>query len=152
MSEDLAAELEWVARHLRVAGELDLRKDLTDAVTASVKDIPKQIRDGLRPRLPDPYADTLNADLSITVSKRYSASNPGVTVRARTKSAKARKLRQLDRGVLKHPLFGNRRKWYTQAVTPGWFTGPAGDAKSRARVEIVAAMDRVTAEAMRRHP
>jgi hypothetical protein len=30
----------------------------------------------------------------------------------------------MDRGRLRHPLFGNRAHWYTQAVRPGWWSIP----------------------------
>ncbi len=31
-------------------------------------------------------------------------------------------LRSLDRGRLRHPLFGNREHWYNESVPRGWWT------------------------------
>jgi hypothetical protein len=147
----LATELEHVARHLRLAGDTGLYRELQDAVTRATRTVPEEIRSGLAPRLPNPYAADLSADLRITVSKRYGQADPGVTVTATTR-VKKRKLRRLNRGLLEHPLWGNREHWYLQQVTPGWFTGPARDAGARAREEIIAAMDRVAVAATRKGP
>lgn len=148
----LATELEHVARHLALAGDTGLRKELQDAVTRATRTVPEAIRGGLDAHLPNRYAGDLSADLRITVSKRYGQRDPGITVTATTRGAKRRKLRRLNRGILEHPLWGNRDHWYAQAVTPGWFTGPAEQAGERARAEIEMAMDRVAVEATRKGP
>ena len=148
--DHLAADLEFVARNLKQAGETDLRKELQAAVTRAAQPVPEAIRGGLIPRLPNPYARVFGADLRVTVSKRYGARDPGVTVRATTRSGKRRKLRRLDDGALEHPLYGNRRFWFRQAVGPGWFTTPAREAAGRAREEILAALDRVSVKAARK--
>lgn len=36
--------------------------------------------------------------------------------------AKGMDLYALDRGVLRHPLFGNRNHWYSQKVKRSWWT------------------------------
>jgi hypothetical protein len=147
----LARELAFVSHQLKQAADENLRKEFTAAVSKATAQVPAEIRAGLIPRLPDRYVrDDFGPDLKLSVSKRYSARNPGVTVRATTRSGKARKLKRLDRGVLAHPFFGNRRRWFNQVVGPGWFTEPATAAGGRARDEIRQAMDRVATEAMRR--
>lgn len=50
--------------------------------------------------------------------------NPGIRITATGKGKKKIDLNALDRGVVRHPLFGNRRHWYAQRVTPLWFTRP----------------------------
>lgn len=148
--DDAASELESIARHLRAAGEGELVRELQKAIRDGVRSVQDDIRAGLRPRLPDPYADVLDADLSFRVSQRTSERDPGVTLRATTtgKEAARRRLRRLDRGVLAHPFFGNRKKWYDQQVEPGWFTGPAEADAPRVRAEIEQALEDVSAKAV----
>lgn len=142
LADDLAA----LARSLRDAGDEGLRREVTSAIRRAAGTIPPAIRAGMADRHPRRYFDgTLRADTQIGV--RVQAGTSGtVSVYARTRGTPRhqRKLRRLDEGFLTHPLFGDRdHQWYTQAVTPGWFTQPAGDAQPRVRREIEDALDRV---------
>lgn len=53
--------------------------------------------------------------------------NVGIRVTATSRRGKSIDLRSLDRGRLRHPLFGNRRHWYEQTVESRWFTRPMQD-------------------------
>jgi hypothetical protein len=58
-------------------------------------------------------------------------------------TGKARRLRDLDAGILHHPLWGDREHWERQgepSVQPGWFTGPAEAAGPRVRDGIEKAL------------
>ena len=146
-----ARELAFTAARLKQAGEIELRRELQKAVTDATRDIPRNVYGGLKERLPDRYVlDDFRPDLSVTVSKRYGSRDPAVRVIARTRSGKRRSLARIDRGVLTHPLFGDWKLWYNQAVIPGFFTVPAEEAAAGARKHISDALDRVYAEAMRR--
>src|SRR5262245_53214650 len=135
-----AAELAVLARNLREAGEEGLRRELTEAIKRAAEPVPGMIRTELPARLPGRYAGVLGADLRIDISVRTGSSDPGVTVQA---STRRRRIRRLDAGVLAHPLFGDREKWFDQAVSPGWFTRPNRDAAARVREAIESALDRV---------
>lgn len=53
----------------------------------------------------------------------------------------------LDRGRLRHPLFGNRRHWYQQSVKPGWWSQSLQRAADdEVKREILQALDRVAAK------
>lgn len=140
----LANELGELARSLRQAGDTDLLGEVRDAIQHAAGPIPDAIRGELRPRMPDRYADVLNADLAIgirTLTGRYTA---GVSVIARGRGAvKRRRLHRLNQGTLAHPLFGNREHWYYQEIPPGFFDDPNEAAAPRVREEIDAALDRV---------
>lgn len=144
--DEVAAELESIARDLRQAGDTDLVRELNNAFRRSVQPVPGQIRAGLKPHLPDRYAEVLDADLSIGTSIRSSERNPGVSVRATTRGlggVQRRRLKRLDDGILAHPLWGNRRKWFYQQVEPGWFSGVAQDAAPQVREALQEALDDV---------
>jgi hypothetical protein len=144
---EAASELESIARHLRRAGDGDLVRELTAAMRRAVIPVQDQIRAGLRPRLPDRYAATLDAGIRLGVNVRTGERNPGVSVTAQATGGKGRKLRRLDAGLLSHPVYGNREVWRTQRVEPGWFTGPAEDAAPDVRAELERALEDVAAKA-----
>ena len=153
--DDAASQLESVARHLRQAGDGNLVREVTAAMRRAVVPVQAEIRAGLRPRLPNRYADTLDADLRLSVSVRTTGRDPRVSVTATTRSGKRRKLSRLDAGLLEHPLFGDRDRWYAQdepTVQPGWFSGPAEAARPRVRAEIDQALADVAAKAARKGP
>lgn len=53
-------------------------------------------------------------------------------------------LDSLDRGRLRHPLWGDRKWWYDQSVPRGWWTDSlTRAADTRVRREIVDAVDTV---------
>jgi len=154
---DMASELEAAAFRLRRAGEEGLARELTAAMRRGVQPVPGLIRSGLKPHLPDRYAEELDADLAIGTSARNSGGDATASVYADTRlgtgrsgvraGGKARKLRYLDSGRLTHPVFGNREVWRTQLVEPGWFTGPAEEAVPRVREELERALRDVAAKA-----
>ncbi|HET9969070.1 MAG TPA: hypothetical protein VFQ68_12625 [Streptosporangiaceae bacterium] len=142
----MASELEAAAVRLRRAGQDDLARELTAAMRRAVAPVPGQIRDGLRPHLPDPYAEVLAADMDIRTITRNNGGDAAVSVYAKARG-KSRRLRRLDAGQLAHPLWGDREKWYDQAVKPGWFTGPCEAAEPRVRAELEKALADVAAKA-----
>jgi len=139
---DAATELEALAFRLRRAGDVELLQAVTKAMRDAVVPVQAEIRAGLVPHLPNRYAAVLDADVRIGTSVRTAGGDPGVSVTGQ--SGRARKLRNLDRGQLTHPLFGERAgRWYTQeepSVQPGWFTGPAEAAGPRVRAGIERAL------------
>ena len=145
---DMASQLEAAAFRLRRAGEEDLARELNTAMRDGVRPVPDAIRAGLPPKLPDRYAEVLDADLDIKVTARNSGGDAVVSVTATTRGiVQRRRLRRLDRGVLERPFFGDRRRWYAQDVEPGWFTGPAEDAAPQVRAALEQALRDVGAKA-----
>lgn len=145
---DLASELEAIAFRLRRAGEQDLGRELTRAMRRGVEPVPGLIRAGLKPHLPDRYAETLDADLDIRTITRNSGGSDAdavVSVYAQTRSGKNRKFKRLESGFITHPLFGDREHWYTQegpghGMEPGWFTGPCEAAGPQVRDALETAL------------
>jgi hypothetical protein len=149
---DAAAELEALAFRLRRAGDGELVREVTKAMRDAVEPVQAEIRAGLRPKLPDRYAATLDADLRLGVNVRTNERNPGVSITGQA-IAKTRKLRYLDEGRLTHPGPGNDREhWYTQelpSVEPGYFTGPAEAGGLRVRGAIEKALADVADKAVK---
>jgi hypothetical protein len=148
-----ADELARMAAALRQAGETQWRKQVTQGIKHSAEATLPAIREGLRPHLPDRYADVLNADLRLTVSVKTGAGDPGVFIVGRP-SGKQRKLRIINSGNLRHPVFGQhgvpRRQWRWRdqmepSVHPGWFSDPCENSRPEVRKEIEAALEQVNA-------
>ncbi len=139
---NVASELESIARELRRQADGELFRELTAAMRRGVEPAKEQVRAGLDAHLPNRYADELNADLDLAVSVSTAGREPGVSLIAR--SGKRRSLRRIDAGQLRHPGPGNDREhWYAQEVHPGWFTGPARDADPEVTRNLEAALERV---------
>jgi hypothetical protein len=67
-------------------------------------------------------------------------------------AGRGRRLRDLDGGIIHHPMFGDREHWYTQeepSVQPGWFTGPAEAGGPRVRTAIERALADVADKAVK---
>ena len=152
MTGDYASELESIARELRRQADGALFRELTDAMRRGVEPAIGEIRSGLEERRPKRYfAGTLAPDLDLKVSVSTAGSEPGVDLIARPLGRSGtsrhrtgdRKLKRLDSGVLEHPLFGDRERWYRQEVQPGFFTGPARDADPRVTRNLEDELQRV---------
>jgi hypothetical protein len=146
---DAASELEALAFRLRRAGDTELVAEVTKAMRDAVVPVQDEIRAGLAPHLPNRYAAVLDADVRLGTSVRTGGSDPGVSVTGQA-AGKARRLRDLDAGILHHPVFGDRSVWRKQgepSVQPGWFTGPAEAAGPRVRDGIEKALEDVAARA-----
>jgi len=147
----LAVELAELARNLRQAGDEGLRRELVSGIKDAADPIPGEIRRQLPDFLPDRYAEVLNADMQISVSVRTGGTGQGVSVVAPERmrgKAQRRRITRLNAGILAHPLFGDRERWFSQTdgVTRGFFDKPAEDSAPRVRAEIEKALDRVKDE------
>lgn len=138
-----AADFAALSARLKEAGATGLRRQLYKAIDRAAQDLVEEIgsREHLDPYMPNHYAETLAADLSVRIYKR-SGRDPHLTVRAEGREHK-RKLVQLDeRGMLVHPVFGNREIWRAQfrSVRPGFFSDPVERCTPAVRKQIEAAM------------
>ena len=153
-TDQAALDLAELAQNLRDIGETGLRKELVTSIRHAADTIPPVVRAQLKPRLPDRYAEILNADLDMGNYVHTSAYDVGVWAWARPR-VKQRRLPRLDAGVLWHPVFADRtaprRTWTWReqglpSVRPGFFSGPVEDAEPRVRDDIIAAIGRVRDE------
>lgn len=137
-----AAEFAALAQRLKDAGEVQLQRDLYNQIDRAARPLARKIASPahLRPYMPDRYADVLAADLSVTVSKRVSR-DPGVSIRAKSR-IRQRKVRVIDKGIIRHPTFGHRDRWVTQtaAMKPGFFTVPCKESAPQMRQAVIAAL------------
>jgi hypothetical protein len=126
----VAISIEQFAKELRAFPERgvvtkELRKELRKPLPAVRRAIKRRALDTL------PKSGGLNAwaaSTRITAKITINGKTVRVTLRgARNSVGGQSDLRALDRGRVRHPSWGRRGKgqWYTQTVTPGFFTEPA---------------------------
>lgn len=145
MTVEGADKLARTAAALKRAGDRELSKQLGKAVTATVKPAKKRVKSSTVDFLPR------RGGLAKRVSKttlshktRKSGKSPRVTVLAKPGHKTLRDPYRVDRGRIKHPVFGqahSRAAWVFQDVKPGWFSTPMRESAPEARKELVKAMD-----------
>ena len=108
-----------LSKALKNAGKVELRKQLNKQLREAAKPLVQDARDAARRELPQKGGLAAQVAKSpIRVQVRTGARTAGVRITGRGQG-----LRGADRGRLRHPVFGNRDRWVTQDVKPGWFTG-----------------------------
>jgi hypothetical protein len=157
--DQLAADLAAISARLREAGEGGLARRLSAGIGKAVEPLEREVRDGLRSRMPDRYAEVIGAELSVTRRTFTDPDGARVTVYARTTGEGKRKIGRLDDGILWHPTFGRfprgdpRNTWSEMRephVRPGWWSDATEAAAPRARQEIEDALNDVTERIVRR--
>lgn len=131
-----ANELDAVAKRLKAQGESGkgLRKELLKGLREGAKPLKVAVRDSAESVLPHRIAVTVKKGVSIRT--RATGRQAGVRVIAKQG-------RGLDDGRLRHPLFGNRKRWYQQDIEPGWFTKPLEEHAPAVRVELLRVINHI---------
>lgn len=124
---------------LRAAGDKDLRRELLKAMQRSAKPLKAAAREAAATRLPrrGGLAERV-AGSRFSAKTRTAGKNAGV----RIVGASDLDLRSMDRGRLRHPVYGHRR-WVNQQIPAGWFSDALEERAPAVRVELVKAIDEV---------
>lgn len=143
-----ARELETVGHRLKAAGKSGggLRRELLRNIRRETKPVLTEIPDNAIDTLPE--AGGLSeqvASAQYASRTRLTGNSVGVQIRA-TGTPGARNLGRLNRGQLRHPLFGDRGRWFSQSVRPGFFSAPIEKRKPRIQRGIKRAMDDTAAK------
>jgi hypothetical protein len=152
--EDFAVEgrekLVALGKQLRAASDKDGAKSITNALRREVRDATKETRTAIKKSALEnlPSKGGLN---------RWAASTPGATTRLYGRNTSVRismrkqghDLAALNRGRLRHPLFGRRTHWYQQEIAPGFFTKPVEENADALRQRVVDAINAAAERAAR---
>jgi hypothetical protein len=140
--EQLAA----VAKAMKGADK-QLKRETYAALNRTVKPLTQAVKDDTGRYLPGAYAAVVSASLRIRAQRR-GGRDPSLSLKAtaKTKDGKAREVAALERGKLRHPLWGNRRHWFNQAVRPGFWTEPLKDKAPAVRAQLVKVLDELAAK------
>lgn len=108
-----------LSKALKHAGRTELRKELNTGLRRAAKPLVAQTRAEALRRLPSGGG----------LARRVAKEPQRIQVRTGTKTAGVRIVvgkkrgaaKAANRGVIRHPVFGNRDVWVNQSVPPGWF-------------------------------
>lgn len=115
------AELQALSRRLCAAGDGSLNRKVRHGVTDAIRPLKREVVTGLPTYVPNRYAGELGEALKL----RTSTAGDEVKVTASAKGRhKQRAVPAIDRGTLRHPVFGNRKRWSAQRIRSGFFTEP----------------------------
>ena len=135
-----AGDFDRFAKALKAAGRTDLRKEMFKAFRAAAKPLIAASRQEARRRLPS------SGGLAEQVAKEpqrvqiRTGRHAGVRIAVGKKRGGAR---TANRGVVRHPVFGNRKVWVSQKVTPGWFDDPMREGAPLVRRKLEQAIENV---------
>jgi hypothetical protein len=141
-----AAEIRIIAEHCRrISADRSIVNDMAKEIRRAGPAIRAEVRQHILATLPK--SGGLNAWVArapVRIVVRRGVNSAGVTVRVGRSSRSGRAdLNGLDGGVVRHPLYGNRRHWYGNAVTPGSISEGISDEGSAVLEEAgIAAADR----------
>lgn len=135
-----AEQFQTLAKRLKTAGRADLRRELYQGINRAMRPARAAVRASALATLPSRGGlATRVANSKYRVSRRTTGSSVGIKLIATNRYD----IGKMDRGRLTHPLFGNRRYWYEQAVRPGWWSQPVRALAPDARREIITAMNNI---------
>ena len=131
-----------LAKAARQVGDKELRKELYAGINRSVKPLTAAVKESTPHFLPRRYAIELAKSLKVK-TRRRAGRDPAIYLyaTAKTKKKVERDLSSLNRGRLRHPLFGDRRHWFNQPVTPKWWDDPLSQNADVVREELVGVLD-----------
>lgn len=137
-----AEQLRAVALRLKAAGESGkgLRKELLKGIQAATKGTKEDVKSSWSDRMP--HRGGLSSR-PLRVATRTRTGGRSVGVRIVTTSGDGYSIARIDKGTLRHPVFGNRKAWASQSVTPGVVTQPLERSAPEVRQEIFHVIDTV---------
>ena len=122
---------------------VDGRGALDGAITKAAEPLPERLRASALSTLPK------RGGLAAAVagSQMRVSAQSGAEAGARVTVDSRYNVAGMDAGRVVHPLFGDRRHWYTQQITPHWFTTPVEVAQPGIEAALNDSMERVAQEA-----
>lgn len=132
-------DLQRVADALKAAADRDLQKQVSAAMRREAKPLGESVirlGGGKMPRRGG-FSGRVTSRGRVLISNSLGGRSASVTLRLKT--ADGYDLRGLDRGLLRRPVFGNRKVWRTQKVPADAFTQAFQDGAPRVREAVVQA-------------
>lgn len=136
-----------IASALRSAGTKDLRRELRKIVSEETKPTRRKIRQSALDHLPQKGGLNKWAARTPSVNTDFREKSAGVRIRM---SRKGHDYVSLNKGRLRHPVFGDRKNWVTQDIDSGFFDTPIREDSDDLKQRIVAALTQFSWDLSRR--
>lgn len=136
-----AATYEQVAAQIRAEGRKDLSREMGLALTRAVEPVKVSIEREAAAVMPSGYVDLLTGSMRHRISRRNGGQSAQVVLRTYADGKKERRdVGSLNKGVLRHPLWGRKKTWYVTTIRAGFHdrgTEQAMDSAAEALGEVV---------------
>ena len=126
-----------------------LKSATSKAARTATKKTRTRIRDAARDDLPKGGGLNKWAARMPTISVRLYGRQTGVRIRLSRKGAD---MKGLNRGIARHPVFGNRKVWRNTRVAVRWFDRAVQRDKKRLMKELTTAISTAAKTAWRKKP
>lgn len=143
-----ADDLAKLGKRLKQLGDKGLRKELYRGLNRAAKPVKKAGRDAARRQLPQ------RGGLALKISKTRMTSRTravGRNAGVRIVAAGGLDMNALDRGRLKHPVWGHRDRWVLQDIRAHVLTNGFASAAPEARRQMLVVLDDVARRAEKGH-
>ena len=129
------AAFKHAAQQMRAQGRRDLSKQMMAALVEAGKPIEQSISAEAYDSMPSGYKALLTASLAHRQGRRTGGQQARLILRTYADGqVKRRDIRALEKGILRHPLWGKRsQKWYITSFRPGFHA--RGTARMRDHVQ-----------------
>ncbi len=132
-----------LGKRLKAMGNKELEKELRKGVARALRPATQVVRRSVPQYLPSGYAPTLQKALKLRTSNL--AKGLRITAAA-AGNPRPRRVTALNQGTLRHPLWGNRKYWFAQKVTPRFFDQPLEGQRDQVRAELEKTLAEVAAK------
>lgn len=128
-----------VSAKLKALGKdgLILRRELRNELKDAAKPMGDAVRAHVEQYLPSGYAPIIAAGLTVVPTTSLRGATAGLRLTGTAKGVKRRRhIGTIDRGTLRHPVYGNPDVWVDQRVRPGFWRDPIIDEADEAQKQI----------------
>lgn len=139
--QDLAA----LGKRLRDAGDRQLINELRRTIRAATEPTRDAIQQSALDTLPQSGGLNRWAAVKPTTAVNMTGKTSRVSVKAQVKG---HDIAALNAGTARHPVFGNRKVWKANSVTPGFFDKPVEATSEKLRGDVLAAIEAVATKAI----
>lgn len=135
-------DLTTVRRNLRQLGDRGLSRQLSAGLQRAAKPLKPAVQKSAASLMPSGYGPTLSKSLRVRTQTRERRGSASVQIRLFGEGkGEKRDIPTINRGTLRHPVFGRRKKaWVAQKVKVGFVDRPAdqlGPAMAREMQAVV---------------
>lgn len=136
-------DLTQVRRQLRQLGDKDLSRQMSRALTRAAKPVKPAVQKSAQQLLPSGYGPLMSKSLRARTQARERRGAASVTITVSAAGQREnRDVRRINAGVLRHPVFGRRRKpWIAQPVRRGFVDRPVDRLAPEVAREMQAVVD-----------
>ena len=131
-------QLEDIGRRLKEAGDKNLRRELLRGMNRATKPAKQAVKEAALRELPARGGlNRVIASARVSTRTRAGGRNPAVFL---TGTKSGHDLRSINRGRLRHPVFGNDW-WVSQTIPAGWWSRTLTEQGPEIRREVVNVLD-----------